>query len=115
MRGHQLESSLHVAIGVFILLKEGRVTFESSAALGFAEKGEELRGTIVERIKSTIQFARSELLGPRNLRDVMHQFLELIIADADAEVPSGDIFDFVRFVEDHSCIFWDDAAEEHTS
>ena len=111
LRAHQFECALHVVIGVFILLKECRVTFESSAALGLAEEREKLGGTIVQRVQSTVQFARSELLGARDLRDIPRQLLELIIADADAEVPSGDILYFVRFIEDHGRVLWDDASE----
>ena len=42
--------------------------------------------------------------------DVAAQFLEAVIAHRHAEILAGDIFDFVRFVEDDGVIFGQDAA-----
>ena len=43
-------------------------------------------------------------------RHVARQFLELIVADADAEILPRDVFDLVRLVEDHGAVIGNDAA-----
>src|ERR1700733_12976476 len=94
-----------------MLLEERRVPLERDAALGFAEKQEELLSAIVQRVEYPIQFAGAELFGARDRRDVAHQFLELIAADAHAEILARDVFDLVRFVENYRGVFRNDAAE----
>ena len=43
--------------------------------------------------------------------DVAAQFLKLVIADADTpKYWPGDVFDLVRFVENHGGVFGNDAA-----
>ncbi len=44
-------------------------------------------------------------------RDVAGQFFELVAGNGDAEILAGDVFDVVRFVENHGAIFGDDAGQ----
>ena len=54
--------------------------------------------------------ADTEFLGAGDGGDVAAQFLEAVIADGDAEVLAGDVFDFMGLIEDHGVIFGQNAA-----
>ena len=94
-----------------MLFEERGVPLEANSPFGFAEQSEELLGAVAERVQNAVQLARSELLGARNRRDIANQLLKLVVAHADAEVSSRDVFDLVRFVENHRGVLRDDAAE----
>ena len=68
-------------------------------------------GQLLQPFDDAVEFLRAKLLLAGDAGDVAAQLLEPVVADLDAEVLAGDVFDFVGFIEHHGVIFGQDAGD----
>jgi hypothetical protein len=110
MRPDEIERGQQVGVDLFILVAERVAALKGHAPLGVAEKAEELDGQIVQPIENAVQLLGAEFLAAAHGRDIAPQLLQTVVADGNAEVLGGDVFDVVGFVEHHGVVCRQDSA-----
>ena len=99
-------------------VKEGHATVAGLAAVpiacalraaGGGQSGEEQACPLARRLRGSDDAGVQRLLGAEHGFEVTGEFFEADIAEADAEVARGDVFELVRFVEDDDAGFGEDS------
>ena len=104
----EVERGQDVAVEFAVEGEEFVAAGEAGAAIAAGEAVEELQGDLFKALEDAVEFFGAELADAGEGGDVAAEVEHFVSADGEAEVLAGDVFDFVRFVEDHGVVIGQD-------
>jgi hypothetical protein len=105
--GEQIERGEQVGVDFAMLFQELVAPGEAGAAVAAGQQAEELQRDFFEADQNAVQFLRAELAA-RDRPRYRGAVPAPVMCSREAEVLAGDVFDLVRFVEDHRVVVGQD-------